>query len=324
MHAPILRVLAGAVLGLSLVSCGDDEGGDGLTPGTTVHPLAIEGAVGSVVSMAYSAGIALNFGFSTLGFSADPASIRSRAAADLLRHAALQDGDVVDPRFAALLSSPDCTPTETGGDVDTDADGIPDDLTVEYTAANCTVTDTATGSYQLIRGRVRYRDIEGALHGFEMVLEGIRHDELDGTDGSWFTRTTTSRERAEVSATGGVWTLESDVTASNGFGAETQNAGKTVREIRVTYAPTGAIPVGGPLPDGVFRISGSVDETTLRYGRLIWGMVTTADLDYASGCSGPDAGTVEMRLDGDPTEGILVKILGCIEFDWEFLGSGVL
>lgn len=324
MHDRIFRALAGASLGLLLVSCGDDEGGNGLTPGTTVPPTAVEGAVGTVVSMAFSAGYALNFGFNSINFSATPGSIRSRAAADLVRIAALQEGGVEDPRLVALLSSPDCTPTESGGEVDSDADGIPDDLTVEYTAANCTVTDTSTGSYQLIRGRVRYRDIPGALHGFEMVFEGMRRDELDGTDGTWFTRTTTSRERAEVLATGGTWTLESEVTASNGFGAVVQNAGTTVREITATYAPGATIPADGPLPDGVFRISGRVDETSLPHGRLIWEMVTPLDLDYATGCSGPDAGKVEMRLNGDPTEGILVKFIGCGDFLWEFLGSGVL
>jgi hypothetical protein len=324
MHSRICRVLAGASLLLLLSSCGDDESSGGIAPGSTFPAAAVEdfGTTGAVL-VDYAAS-SFDFGGTNIGLSAGPEGVGARATADLGRFARLSAAQDAGPRLVLALASPDCTPTQTGAATDTDADGIPDELTVEYTAENCTVTDTATGDVQVIRAFIRYRDTSNDLFGFEITVEDLRMDEYDGATGDWFRQTLTARERSRTTTSGGTWSLAFTTSIQQGTGDEVTYATAGGYDVSATYTSNGAVPAGGPIPDGAIDLSGTVDITSGVFGRLVTRLVTTVDIDYESSCPGAEGGELEMRLNGNAAEGVLVKFDGCGVANWEFLGSGTL
>lgn len=324
MHPRILRALAGASLVLLLSSCGDDESSGGVAPGSTFPAAAVADFGPTGALLVEYASSALDFGGTNLGLSAGPEGVRTRVIADLRRFARLTAGRDAGPQLVMAIASPDCTPTQTGAATDTDADGIPDEMTIEYTAANCTVTDTATGDVQVVRASIRYRDISSDLFGFDITLDDFRVDEYDGTTGDWTRQTLTAHERSRTTTSGGTWSLTFTTSVLQGTDDEVAYATSGGYDVSATYTSNGAVPAGGPIPDGTIELSGVIDMTNAAFGRLITRLVTTVDIDYESSCPGAEGGEVEMRLNGNAEEGVLVKFDGCGVVNWEFLGSGAL
>ena len=272
------------------------------------------------------AGSAFDFGGTNIGFAAPITSAsnpRSPQAviAQMMTLAAMQQGVSFS---SAFLSSPTCTPTVTGAATDTDADGIPNDMLVEYTAANCTVTDTATGDVAVQRGTLRYRDTSDELYGFDLTVTDLRGSQYDGTSHDWTNQTVTAHETAKTTTSGGNWTLvfSADIKQGTGDTVKYDQVGKY--DVKGTYTSNGAVPEGGPIPDGTISLSGSIDATLPQVGRLDVHLVTTTALHFESSCTDVDTGKLEMRLNGNAAEGVLVRWLACGEANYEFLGSGVL
>ncbi|HVX89541.1 MAG TPA: hypothetical protein VG940_11470, partial [Gemmatimonadales bacterium] len=90
------------------------------------------------------------------------------------------------------------------------------------------------------------------------------------------------------------------------------------------YTSNGAVPAGGPMPDGTLTVTGSLDATLPAAGRLVVDIVTTDPIHYESSCPGNDTGEMELRLSGNASEGVHVKWIGCSDAAYEFIGSGVL
>jgi hypothetical protein len=324
MHARIIRALAGASLGLFLISCGDDSDGGGAGAPITTFPAALVetfGATGNV--LVEYAGSAFDFNGSSVSLAPGATSAQkvSGDIARVLELVALRGGPRLSPAF---LSSPTCTPTTTGAATDTDADGIPNEMTIEFTAANCTVTDTATGSDTVQRGLVRYRDTSDDLYGFDMDIDELHQSNYDGTTENWTHQTVVVHENARTTTSGGTWSLviRSDLRAGT---ADTLEIAQRVNyDVKGTYTSNGAVPAGGPIPDGAISISGTIDATLQNWGRLVVSLVVTSPLQYESSCPAVDDGELELRLNGDTDQGVLVKYLDCGNYYWEFLGSGVL
>jgi hypothetical protein len=95
-------------------------------------------------------------------------------------------------------------------------------------------------------------------------------------------------------------------------------------DVKGTYTSDGAVPAGGPIPDGTISLSGSIDATLPATGRLNMTLVTTTALHFESTCTDVDTGKMEMRLNGNAAEGLLIRWLSCGTASYEFLGSGVL
>ena len=275
MLARPFRALAGASLALSLIACGDDEGGGGGTEPLTTFPAALVetfGATGEILGeYAYRAmdfdGANVSLAPGAPGASRDPQQLVAR----VLALASLRGGVQFAPGFT---TSPTCTPTTTGAATDTDADGIPDEMTIEYTAANCTVTDTATGDVQVQRGFIRYRDTSDDLYGFEMDITELRQDSYDGTTGTWSRQTVRILERARTTASGATWSLILDADIKSGT-EDTVDVQQVVRyDVEGTYTSNGAVPAGGPMPDGTITLSGSLEATLPQYGRMVMSLVT--------------------------------------------------
>ncbi|HVX88448.1 MAG TPA: hypothetical protein VG940_05930, partial [Gemmatimonadales bacterium] len=218
MHARTSRVLAGAFALVLASGCGGDDNGpsgpsaERYFPATMVETFGATGAL-----LADYAVSAIDFNGTNVGFapgvervSADPAQLLSRFSALLRLNG---KGPQLSPW---AVSSPSCTPTITGSGTDTDADGIPDDMLVEYTAANCTVTDTATGDVTVTRGTLRYRDTNANLYGFDVTVNTLRQDTYDGTTHSWNHQVISVHETAKTTTTGGTWALTIDSDISSG------------------------------------------------------------------------------------------------------------
>src|SRR5688572_10271762 len=140
MSSRLFRTLAGASFGLFLISCGDDSDSGGAGAPITTFPAALVETFGSTGNVLVEyAGSAFDFNGSSVSLAPGAAGAQQKVSGDVARVlelVAFQGGPQLSPAF---LSSPTCNPTTTGAATDTDADGIPDEMTIEFTPANCTV-----------------------------------------------------------------------------------------------------------------------------------------------------------------------------------------
>ena len=322
-----LRALVGASLLVALGACGDDSSGpSGPTPEQYFPANMVEtfGNTGELLGE-YAVG-AIDFGGTNIGLSAGVSGggaprFAAIATARLEQLFRLQG---VGPQFSSSMTSPDCTPDETGAATDTDADGVPDLFTVTYTAANCTVTDTATGDVTVIRGKIIYRDTSNDLYGFDIVVDELRQDTYTGSSQDWFRSVISAHETARTTTTGGTWSLFADAVNETGTGSVVDQSSKARYDVSGKYTSNGTVPAGGPMPDGTVTLSGTLDATIPGAGRLVMQLVTTNALHYESSCPGNDTGDVELRLNGNPAEGVLTHWIGCNNAAYEFIGSGTL
>lgn len=321
------RAALGAFALIFAASCGSDSNGPSGPSAETTFPASMVetfGATGAL--LADYAVSAIDFNGTNVGFFAPGAARPNTGAAQLLdRFNALIRMNGAGPQLGPwAVSSPSCTPTITGSGTDTDADSIPDDMLVEYTAANCTVTDTATGDVTVTRGTLRYRDTNNSLYGFDLTVTSLRQDTYDGTTNGWNRQVISVHETAKTTASGGDWTLVIDANIAQGTDDTVQFSQKVAYNVSGKYTSNGAVPAGGPMPDGTVTVNGSIDATLPAVGRLVTEVVTTTPLHYESSCSANDTGEMEVRLKGNAAEGVHVKWIGCDDAAFEFIGSGVL
>lgn len=227
---------------------------------------------------------------------------------------------------ARVLASPSCLPDVVGNGIDTDGDGIPDDRTATYTEANCTVYDTATADAYLVRGVFRLRDNTADRYGFEMTLTDFSVRDYEGSDESYQTVLYNVTETARLNATGGTYRLILDAE-----GTSADIGGPFARKIHYDltegFVPQGSIPVGGPIPDGGFTISGNADISTAGVkgaARVKVAIFTTQPMLYDAGCGGIDTGGFQLRLNGSTTEGLNIRFFAGCHGGFEPIGAGVL
>jgi hypothetical protein len=326
MHQRTVRAFVGAFATILVAACGgDDNGPSGPSAETTFPAMMVEtfGETGAL--LADYAVSAIDFNGTNVGFapgvsrvSADPGQLLARFTTLVRRNG---EGPQLGPW---AVSSPSCAPTITGAGTDTDADGVPDDMLVEYTAANCTVTDTATGDVTVTRGTLRYRDTNNSLYGFDVTVTALRQDTYDGSSHYWNRQVISVHETAKTTTTGGTWALVIDSDLASGTADTTQYSAQAKYDVTGKYTSNGAVPAGGPMPDGTLTVGGTLDATLPTSGRLVMDIVTTNPIHYESSCSGNDAGEMELRLNGSTSEGVHVKWTGCSGAAYEFIGSGVL
>ncbi|HEX7918630.1 MAG TPA: hypothetical protein VF454_04455, partial [Gemmatimonadales bacterium] len=182
MSVRSLRALVGASVLIIAGACGGDDNGSNGPASETTFPAHMVETFGSTgVLLGDYAISAMGFGGTNVGLAAGAERgpiAPLQMVARLTALARLQGG--AGPATSAMFSA-SCTPTTVGAATDTDADGIPDDMTVTFTAANCTVTDTATGDVAVSRGTIRYRDTNDDLYGFDLTVTELRQDSYDAS-----------------------------------------------------------------------------------------------------------------------------------------------
>lgn len=321
MSSRLIRAFVGVSLLLLPAGCGEEEHGDVQLAPETLFPLRYLERIGTQVVAIPTHGIrGMGFDGPIIPVPPDPypAGMPAVVAARL---ASLPGGMLVLKVFA----SPNCLPEVAGLGTDTDADGIPDDATVTYSVANCTVYDSATGDGYLGRGSYRVRDTNDNLYGFRMEMTDISVRDFDGASGISNDSRFTITETARTTSNGGTYHLVLDGASSSG-GPDFFSAQAFRWDITESFVPIGTIPTGGPLPDGTLSMSGTVDFTILENdapARVVMQIVTQTPMTYDNGCEGFTSGSYETRLVGSPTEGIHVVYSNCAG-NFEPIGAGTL
>jgi hypothetical protein len=226
---------------------------------------------------------------------------------------------------AAVFASPSCLPEVLGLGTDSDADGIPDDATVTYSVANCTVYDSATGDIYLGRGSYRVRDTNNSLYGFRVDIVDLSVRDYDGARGITNDAVYNITETSTTSATGGTYHLVLDGWSSS-LGSGFNTAQRFRWDLTQSFDPVGSIPAGGPLPDGILTVSGTADLTISEDdapARMSMTIVGQTSLVYDDGCESFTSGSYQLRLQGTTTEGVQVVYAGCTGY-FEPIGAGVL
>lgn len=178
---------------------------------------------------------------------------------------------------------------------DTDGDGVPDDATFTFVAADC--TDSTT--YE-VSGTIRIQDVPAAAVGyigtfgnFNTTVFGTGTNqyslEFDGSHG--------------VAGTAALAVLAEDITISVAVQENGQNFSGTVsNEWQVTFDPTNDdLAMDTPLPDGAFDVSGSfrydIGGVTAQFD-----ITVISPLMFDSTCTQPfpfSSGEVRAHVEGE-------------------------
>jgi hypothetical protein len=189
--------------------------------------------------------------------------------------------------FAPPDSLPNCPAASNL--TDTDSDGVPDNATWTFSAANCTETDIE-GNSSVVTGTVVISD-PGLTAGYDLQLNHLT--------GAYYQNGETVP--LLQLALDGVWALRGTSDALNLD--QNYNFALTVQDERVTLANDlgvifdatgGPIAWGAPLPDGTLAIDGDWDLASSRQNFALT-LSTIAPLVYDDACSGIVGGTLEAR-----------------------------
>ena len=299
----------------TLLGCGAEERGADSGPAAdsaTLNFLAQAGEASAQAELGY-----FNSQYPSLGGLVGlPAPTRPAALADALLGALLPASSRVAPGAASPFSQ--CIPVLTGVDstghaIDSDGDGIPDDLTLDL-GDHCVSEDSA-GTFRVTSsGSVRIQDTGLGFIGFLLTLDHLKvvtenlvsgtvnTGTMDGTESGRFTATLAER---------GVALTVSDRVVSNGTVFEDT----AVVSRHAAYRPDagGTLTLGGLLPAGRMDFDADIHVINGFQGRsfdVTFG--TPTSLHYAPGCGSQlDAGMMRGLMDGGTTTGLELRWSGC-------------
>jgi len=232
--------------------------------------------------------------------------------------------NIVAPSLHGLLGnvppSP-CTPTATGN-TDSNGNGIPDDKTTTYTAANCTYS--ANGRTGVVTGTIRQQDLNGN-YGYRITYSNFNSVEkkgdstfttsVEGVIEYAFTNTTSARTQDGL-------TIVLGVAASTGGVSLSRAANLTG-----TFAPSGgnilsrtaALPSGTLTLSGTMTIIGAVSGNQIPAGgpssqTISMSISTAAPLNANIGCSldaSINSGELQATVGGSQTGAAAVTFRAC-------------
>lgn len=220
-------------------------------------------------------------------------------------------------RGAPAASAAACVPTLTGVDtaghaIDSDADGTPDDFTVDY-GAGC--SQPSGGEIITFAGSYRQQEAAGSVAGFGFSTDHLSAQARDTATGHFVRQEVNGSETGHFAATSA--THQMDVTLAVG----SWSGGDSSAVILRTLATSGYVPDGGAtfqlhgsLPQGTFHLDGALIFTDLHAGPDSLRMVlsTPTPLHASFDCvTGIDAGVFQGLLEGDPRVGFRLTWNGC-------------
>ena len=202
--------------------------------------------------------------------------------------------------------APGCNPAQTNS-TDSDSDGVFDDNTLTFTAANCT-TDDGFGTPVVTTGTVRIRD-QGSLFGWDVDFSAFTV--TLGDPSNQLKLTVNGNYLADVGAAGATagQKISAQVVVTSGesfFLSDDWSLG-------FTPDADGVIAEGAPWPAGGFDLAGSYRfvEGGKDY-RL--GLVTAAPLVIDGQCTGDppfQSGQVIGAITANQSEGFVITFVGC-------------
>ena len=218
-------------------------------------------------------------------------------------------------RFAAVVSA--CAPVQTGVDtlgvaIDSDVDGVPDDVTVDY-GAGCSVFDG--GLEYTLSGKYRLRDPGGGIMDWEYTTTLLAAKVRDTLTGQFFRQQVNGSEAAHFTATHAAHQMDVTLDVQSGSGADSAHVTLRTRTAS-TYDPSAGSPfmLHGSLPQGTFGLAAELVFRDLRAAadseRFV--ITTPTPIHTAFACdSGIDAGVMEGLLEGDERVGFQFTWPGC-------------
>jgi hypothetical protein len=310
--------LAGVV---AIGACGGGGGG-GPTASTTITQAqaqlvgtAAAGQIGAI------AGGLATFSPTDIGSSLGGISFAPQAPMGrIFRAAEVNLPPNLRTRFASIYRSVDCTPSESDPlETDTDSDGIPDNLTITFTVANCSVTDTTTGQTLTITGSVHIQDTDDANTQFGYLLD-MNHLTVKFDDPSLTTPFVYSGNGSygvDVGTNGA--TNSSDVDYTFAYSGQTFTYGYTINNSYTAATPGSVDWTTGTLPDGDFAFSGSFNwdgyDNASKRTLFRFTVATTVPLSYLESCAFQippfDAGNIRGAISGKSTVGFDITYTGC-------------
>lgn len=336
------RFALAAVASFTLAACGGSDGGPSFTTAVdsaTMDDLASSAynLVGETFSSVFQGGEpGIPFPFGTA--AAAPATPTTRAMAYLQRverMMALRHPGAIPAapgRLGLQLSAPfsECNPTITGGDefddpIDTDADGVPDDYTVNFGSA-CVEEDSA-GTYRLtISGSYRFQDPGTGIYSFKATLNHLKFVEQDLTTGDKFQISVNGSESfnatAALASHSLTWTQGVAITSgANSFAITLSD------DEDATFDPDAgqSLAADAPLPDGVFDLNADYRLIGENSGGEVPGnfrmvLSTPTPLHYTMACDGIVAGVFRGLFSGDADVGFTATWSGCGDPTVDFFG----
>ena len=327
------RATAALIVALGIAACGDSDGGPtfaATADSATIARLAAgAGAYASITLFgAFGAQSSTVDGFLYFSKGPDKATATDRARAIIqhfVRATSFRGSPSFEavkvPTFAAPFST--CAPTETGVDalgdlIDSDANGIPDNYTVNFGSA-CVEQDSAGTSRLTWSGSIHLQDDGLGFLSFSLGLDHLSFKLEDLTSPGNFTKLGVhgtevvqfAAARAEHATD---FTLSLDIKSGSTIFSESASEDETS-----SFEPDGggALTLGGDLPAGLFNYSSDfkvIGERSLGDipGNFDLVLSTPTPLHYDPACRGDiTAGEFRGLLNGDPNIGFTVTWSSC-------------
>jgi hypothetical protein len=221
-------------------------------------------------------------------------------------------------RFASIYRSVGCTPSESDPlETDTDGDGIPNNLTLTFTAANCSVTDSVTGDTYTVTGSLGIKDTDSGTTLFGYLLT-MNHLKVVFTipSSSPFTYSGNGTYGVDLGANGGTNSTSVDYTF--GYNGQTFTYGYTFSNDYTATTPGSVDWTTGTLPDGSFAFDGSFKWDGYDNSKRTlfqFTVATTVPLSYTAVCAFDippfDAGNIRGTITAKSSVGFDITYTGC-------------
>jgi hypothetical protein len=307
-----LRLFAVSLAGmLAVAACGGDSGPSGTSTLSQLQADTVgAAAAGQIGDLA--AGVT-SFGFSGGGLGG---GFFSRAA---LRGRMTTMERVLPNRYRpqlARLRVGNCDPAVTGDSTDTDQDGIENNATYTFTAANCFYQDTAGNGFA-VTGSVSIQDTDGGatVFGFDINFNNLRvlfySDSVSAGfdwDGSYDATVTSASVMTNQA-------FRSRVFYNN------QPVYSTRYNWGLTFLPDSGVidpATQTNLPDGTFNLTGAYGWTGQAGGvdgNWTFNVSTPTPLHWSSSCEGQDppfdAGQINASINGRSNIGFTADYSAC-------------
>lgn len=203
-----------------------------------------------------------------------------------------------------------------GAPLDSDHDGIPDDLTAAYTRDNCTLVDSVDGQVEWFAGTIAFHDDTGP-YAFHWRSDFTDH--IDRGTAGFTERTTTGTETAALFSDRMTATAALRIHTSFSHDGISGQAGYT-EEWDATYLPEGGGPLvpGAEIPSGTIVFTGVFDASEPAHARqgsfTIW---TAEPIYYSVGCGTRypafTSGVIAGRQAGGAATSFTATFTGCHE-----------
>lgn len=227
------------------------------------------------------------------------------------------------PALGDTVAGPDACPAHLSGELDdaghprdSDADGIPDSVTMTYAPGTCRLPWGVNGAVEFFTGMVRIRDLPGA---YAFGWDGDFTDSLDRGGGSFTSRRTSGTEAAELTAA--AMTVDADFTVSTRFShEEAAGTGAYHNTWSARFVPdSGAVLAAGTTtPSGTITFTGTFTASEPAHHRAgAFRFFTSEPIHYSAPCDAHllyppfTSGVVTAVLLSDTTAGFTVHFNGC-------------